>query len=394
MHSMLGRFRAVEVDQIYAYELLHRFVLSLIGIFIPIYIATNGMQINWVFNYILIATAAFAAACIPASYVIANIGFKHSLIASYFFYMPAFLALRTYSLSPTLVVAAAIAYGFGNAFHWISLHAEFATDTEQEGRGSASGKLIGLPKISQTIAPLAGGAIMAAFGFHALVSTSIGILILSAIPLFASKDHRDPLEYDLKSLFDSEHRKFAGLFLLRGADIAAAAILFPLFVFYIVGGEVSAGGAKSIASLGSIVFALTIGRITGRFGKKKLMASGLLLASIFYISRAFVQTATQAFAVSFFAGLFFMMYYVPLYSIYADVAEDEDILEFYAFREFFLNIGKLVTYGIATFFVLNYSVRTGFMAAFVYATVATVGIVGYVSWIEEEDEERKREDVD
>lgn len=103
---MLGRFRAVEVDQIYAYELLHRFVLSMIGIFIPIYIASNGMQINWVFNYILVATAAFAAACIPASYAIANIGFKHSLILSYFFYMPAFISLRTFSLSPTLIVSA------------------------------------------------------------------------------------------------------------------------------------------------------------------------------------------------------------------------------------------------------------------------------------------------
>ena len=386
---MLGRFRAVEVDQIYAYELLHRFVLSMIGIFIPIYIASNGMQINWVFNYILIATAAFATACIPASYIIANIGFKHSLILSYFFYMPAFISLRTFSLSPTLIVSAAIAYGFGNAFHWISLHAEFATDTDQEGRGEASGKLIGLPKVSQTIAPLAGGAIMAAYGFQALVTASIGILILSAVPLFASKDHRDPLEYDLKSLFDAEHRKFAGLFLLRGADIAAAAILFPLFVYYIVGGEVNAGGAKSIASLGSIVFALTIGRISSRFDKKKLMITGLALAATAYFARAFVQTSTQAFAVSFLAGLFFMIYYVPLYSIYADVAEDEDILEFYAFREFFLNIGKLVTYGLALFFILNYSVRTGFMAAFLYATISTLGITGYVKWIEEEDEEKR-----
>lgn len=84
-----------------------------------------------------------------------------------------------------------------------------------------------------------------------------------------------------------------------------------------------------------------------------------------------------------------MIYYVPLYSIYADVAEDEDILEFYAFREFFLNIGKLVTYGLALFFILNYSVRTGFMAAFLYATISTLGITGYVKWIEEEDEEKR-----
>lgn len=392
MHSMFGRFRAVEVDQIYAYELLHRFVLSLIGIFIPIYIASKGMQINWVFNYILVATAAFGLACIPASYIIANIGFKHSLILSYFFYLPAFLSLRSFTLSPTLIVSAAVAYGFGNAFHWISLHAEFATDTEDGDRGKASGRLIGLPKISQAIAPLAGGFIMAAYGFHALVTASIGILVLSAIPLFASKDHRDPLEYDIKSLFDSEHRKFAGLFILRGADIAAGAILFPLFVYYVVGGEMNAGGAKSIASIGSIVFALTIGRISGRFDKKKLMASGLLLAAGVYVARAFVQTATQAFGVSFLAGLFFMIYYVPLYSIYADVAEDEDILEFYAFREFFLNVGKILTYGLTAYVVLNYSVRTGFMAAFVYATVAVVGITGYVRWIEEEDE-KKREDM-
>lgn len=388
---MLQRFRKVEVDQIYAYEMLQRFVMGLIGIFIPIYIASNGMSLQWVFTYIIASAGSFALLSIPASYVIARIGFKHSLILSYFFYFPAFLALRSFSLSPELIIFAAIAYGSGNVFHWVALHAEFAVDTEGKDRGDASGKIIGLPRVSQAIAPLAGGIIMASFGFHALISISLVFLVISAIPLLVSKDHRDPMKYSLSTLLDKEHRKFAGLFIFRGADIAAGAILFPLFVFYIVGGEINAGGVKSLASVGSIVFALTIGRISGKIKRSKLIAGGALLTTAAYLIRTQINTSLEAFAVSFGAGLFFMIYYVPLYSIYADVAEDEDILEFYAFREFFLNIGKLITYGIALYFGLRYSLRSGFVAAFIYAGLATVLIAGYSKWVEKEDEEKREE---
>ena len=375
------------VNQIYLYEIMQRFVMNLIGIFIPIYIASAGFGVSKVFLYLAISTGAFAAVSLPISYLIARLGFKHSLILSYAFYLPALLSLRVFDISTPLIVFAGLFYAVGQALHWISLHAEFATDTEGS-RDQASGRIVGLPKISQVIAPLLGGVIMASMGFSMLVTVAMGFLLASAIPLLMSGDHRDPMDYSFRSLIDSEHRKFASLFLLRGTDVAAGALLFPLFTYYVIGGEINAGGVKSLAAVGSIVFALTVGRISGKIDKTKLIISGVLLTSLAYIARGFIQTNIQAFLVSFAAGLFFMIYYVPIYSIYANVAEDEDVLEFYAFREGLLNVGKFVTVILAYLLITFTGKRTGFIGVFLFAALATALISRYAGWLEKDEVEK------
>lgn len=382
---MLRELSNSDIDQIYAYEILQRFVLGLIGIFIPIYIISNGNPVDLAFVYLFINAVAFAVFSIPSSYLISRIGFKHSMVASYAFYLPALIALRMYPVSVELVAFAAVTYGIGNCLHWIPLHAEFAVDTDGD-RGKESGKLIGLPRISGAIAPLAGGLIMAFYGFHLLVSVAVVFLVLSSIPLLLSKDHRDPMNYSFREFLDTEHKRFASIFFLRGTDIAAGALLFPLFVFLVVGGEINAGGVKSLAAVGSIVFALTIGRVSEKFDKAKMIIAGSLLTGVLYLGRSFITNSTEAFALSFAAGLGFMIYYVPLYSIYAHVAEDEDVLEFYTFREIVLNIGKLATIAVAYFLVKNVSVDAGFKYIFVAAAFTSAAIAYYASWLENDED--------
>ncbi len=378
---MLGFFEDHTIDQIYAYEMLQKFAFGLIGIFIPIYIASQGSPLQWVFLFLLLDTVAFMLAAIPVSYFIANIGFKHSLVISYLFYLPSFIALQKMELSVPLVAVTALLLGIGKALHWIALHAEFAVDSEEDSRGKASGRLLGLPRISRAIAPFLGGVIMTVYGFNMLITAAVFFMLLSAVPLLASRDHRDPLEYDLRSLLNKRHAVFGSLFVLRGTTIAAGAYLFPLFVFYIVGGTINAGGAKSLASLGAVAFALLVGRVTEKVEKKHMILVGTIASGIIFALRAYVTEPIEAFLISFVAGLMFMVYYVPLYSTMADWAEDEDVLEFYAFREVFLCIGRIATYGLALYVALNYSLAAGLKASFLLAAGAALLLSLYSRWI-------------
>ncbi|PSH00866.1 MAG: hypothetical protein BRC30_01285, partial [Nanohaloarchaea archaeon SW_7_46_7] len=238
-----------EVDQIYLYEFLQRFVIALIGIFIPIQIVSAGLSYNLAFLYLGVISSTFLLSVIPFSFLISKIGFKHGLIASYMFYIPAFGLLRLLELTPEVVVSIGFVYALGQGLHWLSLNSEFAVDSSDGERSDESGKMIGLPRLAGTIAPVTGGLIMASFGFPVLVSVAIILLVISIIPLLMSGDHRDPMQYSVKDIWDEEHRKFAGLFILRGSDIATAVYLFPLFVFLVIGGEVSAGGARTVSGI-------------------------------------------------------------------------------------------------------------------------------------------------
>lgn len=378
---MFRFFRENAIDQIYAYEMLQKFALSLIGIFIPIYIATEGFPLESVFLFILVDSAAFMLASIPVSYFIARIGFKHSLVISYAFYIPAFLSLRFLGVSNSLIISAGILLGVGKALHWVSLNSEFAVDSDEDDRGKASGRILGLPGISKALAPFLGGVIMAFYGFEILVSAALVFVFFSAVPLLASRDHRDPLGYSLRSLVDRRHGVFASLFVLRGVSIATGKYLFPLYVFYFIGGTLNAGGVQSLAALGSVAFALLVGRITDRVEKKHMLMVGAVASGVIFALRAFVTVPLEAFLVSFIGGLFFMLYFVPLFSRLADYAEDEDVLEFYAFREVFLSIGRIGILLIALSVSLTYSVETGFRVAFYVTAVTTTLLALYSRWI-------------
>ena len=374
---MLSVFEDNVIDQIYAYEMLQKFAFSLIGIFIPIYIIAENAPIEWAFLYLIGYSGVFALLSLPVSYIIAKIGFKHSLIISYLFFVPAFLAIRGFDLTMYLIAAVAFLIGLGKAFHWVALHAEFAIDSTESTRGKASGRLLGLPKISKALAPFIGGVVMAYYGFPMLAAIAIIFMILSAYPLMASKDHRDTRDYDLKQLLTKEYGLFASFFFLRGTTIASGAILFPIYIYFILGNTVDVGSVGSLASLGSVAFALFIGKMTDNVERKHMVIIGALASAAFFGLRGYVHTQIEAFIVSFIAGLMLMVYYVPVYSFLADRAEDREVLEFYAFRELSLGLGKIFAFGVAWVSSWYYGIVSGLKLAFFLTGLATLLIVFY-----------------
>ena len=320
---------------------------------------------------------------IPVSYIIARIGFKHSLVVSYIFYLPALLAFQFVErgmlpLDFNLIMVSGFLLALGKAFHWISLHSEFAVDSSQDDRDSDSGKLLGLPKISKALAPFAGGIIMATFGFGGLITTSVLFLVLSSLPLMASGDHRDPEPYSLKAIATKKHLRYSFLFYLRGLGISAGFFMFPLFMALVIskgpGAEVDAGIVSSLASIGIAGFTILLGKKSESIGRSKMILTGTLLSGAFFIARGLVQTSFQAFAVSLAAGPAYILYYLPIYSKLADAAEDEDVLEFYAFREVILGISKVSFYLLILYLFFNYGLETAFRTGFYVTGFATAMI--------------------
>ncbi|MFB6182626.1 MAG: MFS transporter [Candidatus Nanohaloarchaea archaeon] len=211
---------------------------------------------------------------------------------------------------------------------------------------------------------------MARYGFHLLVMVALTTIAASAIPLLLSRDHKDPLEYGLRDFLDKEHSIFASLFILRGMAITAGLYLFPLFVYFSIGNTVDAGTTRALANIGALFFTLMIGKITTKISSNKMVVFGTTTSALFFFFRSLVKTPVQAFIVSTLSGLFFMVYYIPLYSTLADYAEDEDIVEFYALRETFLGIGKITITIIAAILTYQHSIEYGIKTSFFITGVA------------------------
>lgn len=361
-----------ELDNLLIYEFLKNFAISLIGVFIPVYIVSEGFGLLPAVLFIAISGISGTLLSYPISKLISRIGFKHSLVASYLFLIPGLATIRAFELSIAVIIFSSLLYNTGRMLHNISLNSEFAVDSDGDNREDDSGKMLSLPNISRIIAPIAGGLIFAGLGFGELMIFAVFILALSAIPLILSKEHRDPLDYNMKELLEEEYLRTVPLFLARGIQGVTAVGIFGLFVFMVIGGSVDVGGARALDSLGFVLTGLLVGRYATDIDNNLFVGIGCLGSSIAFFLRGFLVTPMQVFLLSFTAGIFFQIYHVPIYSSFANEAEDTEILEFYTLRKIFVGIGNLLSVSTLTVFYLLYDLRTGFKAAFFLGGIATI----------------------
>ncbi|MFB6076502.1 MAG: hypothetical protein ABEK12_00030, partial [Candidatus Nanohaloarchaea archaeon] len=134
-------------------------------------------------------------------------------------------------------------------------------------------------------------------------------------------------------------------------------------------GTVDAGAVGSLVSIGGVVFALVAERLAEAVDRTRMIAAGAVGTGIFFALKVFVTTPVQAFAVSFGAGMVAMVYYIPLFSNLSDIADDEDVVEFFS-------IGAYIVVGVSSL--------SGLKATFIIAAGA-MGIIALLApWIEGE----------
>ncbi|MFB6242432.1 MAG: MFS transporter [Candidatus Nanosalina sp.] len=369
---MIGR----EIDEIYVYELLKNFALTLVGVFIPIYIISQGFSLFHAALFIVISGFIGIVLSYPVSRVISRIGFKHGLAAAYLFILPGLVLIQSLELSLAVIVVSSVLYNTGRVLHNICLNSEFAVDSDEDSRGSDSGKMLSLPSVSRVISPVIGGFIFASAGFQTLLLVAIAFLALSVVPLLASSDHRDPMDYSFRDILAQEHFTAVPLFVIRGVQAVTAVSVFSLFIFMIVGGggAVDVGWARSLDSLGFVLTGLATGKLVERYGKRPAIILGTSGAALIHLLRSIVALPLHAFLVSFLGGIFFQIYHVPIYSVFADRAEDEDVLEFYALRKIFVSVGNVLTVATLVGSYLFLDLRGAFTATFLPAAASTVAM--------------------
>jgi predicted MFS family arabinose efflux permease len=361
-----------QLDNLLIYEFLKNLAFSLIGIFIPVYIVSEGFGLLPAALFIVISGVSGMFLSYPISKLISRFGFKHSLVASYFFLLPGLAVIRGLELSVAVIVVSSILYNIGRLIHNISMNSEFAVDSEEENRSDDSGKMLSLPSLSRILGPLLGGIIFAGLGFNELLMSTIAILGLTAVPLLLSREHRDPMEYDITTLMGKESLKNIPLFTARGIQAVTAVDIFALFVFMVIGGSVDVGAARALDSLGFVATGLIVGRYASRDNRNLLVGIGCLGAAAAFFFRPFLQTSFQVFILSFISGIFFQIYHVPVYSRFANEAEDTDILEFYTLRKVFVSLGNILTTSMLVIFSILFDLRTGFAASFILGGLATL----------------------
>ena len=364
-----------DFGELIAYEFFKNFALSMLGIFIPIFIYSETGNLILPGLYLLGRGLAGSIAAFPVIKIINSYGFRSGLYLSYIFLLPAILLIYFLNLSIPVILTVAVLYSTGTSFHTQSRNLEFAENSSRENRDMETAHLMSLPDIGRLLGPVVGGIASSAGGFQTMLATAFTSVLISVVPARSITLKKKSKSIKLRSLFEKEYLKFSPIFISRGIQAYASVAIFSLFTYIFIAGSISSGLVRSFDIIGFMIMAYLSGYVSSKYDRGKIILSGALFAVLIYLLRIAVSSPVEAFIVSIAGGLAFKLYDIPLFSKYADGAEDNEERSFYASKKMFNSLGKVLTATIfITVFILN-SERTAFNTVFILAAISSLTMI-------------------
>jgi MFS family permease len=371
----MGRIKK-ELSEIYLNMVVQTFALSLIGIFIPIYLLKMGFELNMVFIFMILHWGILAFASPLSARLSSWIGLKHTILLRMpvlMIYM--FLLMYIGSMDFFVFFLIAILGGLSACLYWIPLNSEFVKNTNKQHVGEEVGFLMAFPRIAAIFAPFIGGAILEVMGFNPLFVLVLVLIAISVVPLFRSADYKSPFKFRLKDTKITIGRNFSFVHLIYGMIHMSEVLMWPLFIFLTLGDILIVGAAASITAIGIAFFIVLVGRASDAMDKRKLLVLGAIGYGIVWFARMFSMSPIDILLLSFMGGLFDSLIHVSLFSQFCVEARDRNILAHVSSRELWLGIGRV----LPLILILVFAVQSMFFIVFMATGLVCLGLMLFKS---------------
>ena len=340
-----------ELNELYASIAIRSFAISLIGIFIPIYLYQIGYSFSAIFLFFALAAFFKALLIFPSAKVSYKIGLKHSMLLSMPFLIIFFVLMFSLERFNWPLWFVTIFLGIHTALFWFSYHTDFSKFSKKKFRGKQVGASKIVVAISSVLGPIAGGIILSFFGFKVLFVLVSFLLIASTFPLFMSKEVHEPINFSLKGFFKTHKIKNVLAYMGNGIEARIGTILWPLFAFIFILGEkyVSLGALSSVALTFSVLSTFIISKFSD-LNLKKLIRFGSVANSIVWFAKSFVVTPVQLFIADAFYGASATSMYISFDALAYNKVDERNRTNMIIQREVYISLGgALFLFIIASF---------------------------------------------
>jgi len=343
-HHHLHFLKNRELNELYISVAIKSFAISMISIFVPIYLLKLNYSLTTVFLFFAILNASHALFVIPAAKISSKYGFKHSMFYSVPILIIFYLALYTLEQFHWPIYLLAVIFGINNALYWVGYHVDFSKFSDKKNRGKEVGKAKIVSSIFYVLGPIIGGLIITFVGFQALFVTVSVLLSASVIPLFFSKDIHDPINFSIKEIFKGQTIRNTFAFIGHGIEGGAGVVIWPVFIFFsILNNFTTLGLVSSVSVSFSLLFVFIIGRFSD-VRRRLVLRIGSLLNTVIWGVRFFIKTTFQVFIIDSFYGISKTLTNIPFDALSYDKANKSDIVKFIMFREIIIQIGGMVLF--------------------------------------------------
>ncbi|MEM5812274.1 MAG: MFS transporter [Candidatus Aenigmatarchaeota archaeon] len=354
-----------EMGEIYFNQVIETFAVSLISIFIPIYLIENGFTIVTSFSFMLVYWGAMFLLTPLAAEISARIGFKHTIIYRAPLLIVFFSLLFFVNYITDFIFFVALLGGFSAILYWVATNAEFVKNSDIVNSAVQVGYLTALPQISATVAPFIGAFLLSKIGFSQVFIIVISLIAISQIPFLLTKDYKKSFSLRMRQSWLFLERKSFAFFIVQGVIFANDFLLWNIFVYQKFG-LLFTGLSASFFGAGIAILTLFVGKFSASAQRRRnMLIYGSLGYTLTCIVRLFIETPVEAFLASMLAGIFTTIISVPIYVEFCEKAKKGNMLNWVVFRDFWLGAGKTVFVILTTITLLysSQSIAIGFEIA-------------------------------
>ncbi|RMF54508.1 MFS transporter [Candidatus Woesearchaeota archaeon] len=359
-HHFFSFLKNRELDELYLSIAIRSFALSMISVFIPLYLLSLDYGLNKVFYFYIVMEVFWIISVFPAAKLASRFGFKHSILFSVPLLIVGYVLLFSLKAFPKSFFIIPALLGINFAMFWIGYHVDFAKFSKKGKRGKEVGASKILSSVFSSAGPIIGGLILSLIGFKSLFVIVSFLLLASTAPLFFSRDIHEPLTVSFKKLFKSHRIKdFLG-FSAWGFEFGVEAIIWPVIIFLLITKNyVSLGVFKSITLFATMLVVFLVSKISDKHQKFLLRAGSVFLFAI-WIARSFIKTTTGVIGTNAVYGLVKPSQSIPFEMISYDKANSEGIVLTIVFREVSIHLGRITLFIILA---LTENIILGFFMA-------------------------------
>lgn len=336
--------------------------------------------------WVLIWYAASYAVRLPLDIIAAKVFSRTGLVSSMAFgtsmmivyYIALYILDTNVDFHPYLFLGLAIAgISLFNSFYWAPFHVDFAEFSTKGRRGRQLSLYYSAIRIIGVISPIVGGFLITEYGYSIIFLFAIFTYLLSYIPMMHLPRTHVMYEFgffeSFRKLISREFRPLTVSMMARGAENVVGIIIWPIFLFVILGGEyLDIGLFAAALVVVSIVLQMFVGKVIDRKRADKLLSFGTKMYSLGWFAKALVDSAFGVFAASTFHTLGAIFALTPMDAIYYEKAADAGhyVDEFTVIKETAITCGKLLMIGI----LLIVTTWISLQAAFVVAAIVTLAM--------------------
>lgn len=364
-----------EINQVYLSRAARAFGLSMIGIFVPIYLYTLGYSLVMIALFFIVANLIRMFATPLAGFLLSRLGAKRLMALCELWSIVFVILLLMVEPHPSLLLVTAFVWGVDLGLFWPAHHYNLSY-AQTKGKSSRQvGFVFMLLSIAQALGPLAGGVVATQFGIQYTFLAAIALLLVAGYIFLHTPEHTPLPRFAWKEVLTGWNimRPHVTANGMNGFQAEAALNLWPLFIFLFLGTYQTVGIAVSTSLVITLIVIYLIGLRSDKGYNWQQIYMGSKGSSVVHVARSFVQTFGGATVLNLIHEIMSYLYRIPFVSYYYHHASRAPSRLAYILKlEIAVSFGSMASWGILLGLGLFLSFQAAVIGAFTLAAIGTL----------------------